>query len=198
MMSPTTPQRRTGGRSARVRDAVLGAAFDELRAVGFESLSIDDVARRAGVHKTTVYRRWPTKADLVADAASAHADDHVPVPDTGDLVADLQLLARAVAANLEATSATTRALVAASLTTAEGSAGMHEFWTNRLAASTAIIERAAERGEVPHDTDAVLAIEMLVGPLWLRFLLSGEPIGSDVADQLASRVASALTTSLRS
>ena len=193
-MSSSTPRRRTGGRSARVREAVLGAAFDELRAVGFESLSIDDVAGRAGVHKTTVYRHWPTKADLVADAALAHADDHVPLPDTGDLATDLRLLARAVAANLEATAATTRALVAASLTTAEGSAGMHEFWSNRLAASTAIIERAAARGDVPHDTDAVLAIEMLVGPLWLRFLLTGEPIDHDVADQLASRLAAALTT----
>ena len=193
-MSSSTPRRRTGGRSARVREAVLGAAFDELRAVGFQSLSIDDVAGRAGVHKTTVYRHWPTKADLVADAALAHADDHVPLPDTGDLATDLRLLARAVAANLEATAATTRALVAASLTTAEGSAGMHEFWSTRLAASTAIIDRAAARGDGPHDTDAVLAIEMLVGPLWLRFLLTGEPIDRDVADQLASRVTAALAT----
>ena len=193
-MNSDTPRRRTGGRSARVREAVLGAAYDELRAVGFESLSIDDVARRAGVHKTTVYRRWPTKAELVADAALAHADDHVPLPDTGDLVTDLRFLARAVASNLEATAATTRALVAASLTTAEGSAGMHEFWTNRLAASTAIIDRAAARGDIPDDTDAVLAIEMLVGPLWLRFLLTGEPIDHVVADQLASRVAATLAT----
>ena len=191
-MTSSAPRRRTGGRSARVREAVLGAAFDELRVVGFESLSIDEVARRAGVHKTTVYRRWPTKADLVADVALAHADDHVPLPDTGDLVTDLRSLARAVAANLEGTAATTRALVAASLTTDEGSAGMHEFWTNRLAASTAIIERAVARGDVPDDTDAVLAIEMLVGPLWLRFLLTGEPIGHEVADRLASQVARAL------
>jgi AcrR family transcriptional regulator len=173
---------------------VLAAAFDELRAVGFAALSIDDVAQRAGVHKTTVYRRWPTKADLIGDAALAHADDHVPLPDTGDLATDLQLLARAVAANLEGTAATTRALVAASLTTTAASAGMREFWTNRLAASTAIIERAAERGDVPRDTDAVLAIEMLVGPLWLRFLLTGEPIDGDVADRLASTVAAALST----
>ncbi len=168
--------------------------FDELRTVGYETLSIDDVARRAGVHKTTVYRHWPTKGDLVADAAVAHADDHVPLPDTGDLGTDLQLLARAVAANLEGTAATTRALVAASLTTAEGSAGMRGFWSNRLAASTAIIERAAARGDVPDDIDAVLAIEMLVGPLWLRFLLTGEPIDHDVADQLASTVTAAVAT----
>lgn len=188
-----TTRRRPGGRSARVRASVLDAAFAELRAVGFESLSIDDVARRAGVHKTTVYRRWPTKTDLVVDAALARADDTVPLPDTGDLDADLRLLARAVASNLEATAPTTRALVAASLDSAEASSGMREFWSDRLGASTAIIDRAVARSDVPSHVDPVLAIELLVGPLWLRFLLTGEPIGTDVCDRLAATVAAALT-----
>ena len=67
---------------------------------GYESLNVEDVAQRAGVHKTTVYRRWPTKAELVADAVRERSADRVEVPDTGSLAGDLQALARAVVASI--------------------------------------------------------------------------------------------------
>ena len=80
---------RTGGRSERVVRDVLRATIDELARSGYAALRVDDVAARAGVNKTTVYRRWPTKTDLVAAAIRASAGQHEPVPDTGSARRDL-------------------------------------------------------------------------------------------------------------
>src|SRR2546429_9224383 len=76
-------KRRPGGRSARVRQAVLDAAFAELGEKGYGGLSIEAVALRSGVAKTTVYRRWPTRDELVADALDSRRDRYEPAPDTG-------------------------------------------------------------------------------------------------------------------
>ena len=74
---------RPGGRTARVRAAVLTAAGDALAEQGFDRLDLADVARRAGVGKTTVYRRWGTVAGLVADLLDDMADQSSPRSDTG-------------------------------------------------------------------------------------------------------------------
>src|SRR5512132_695784 len=81
--------RRPGGRSARVRAAVLRATIAELLRTGYAGLSVEAVADRAGVHKTTVYRRWGTLQQLVTDALLAHVSAKVPQPDTGTLRSDL-------------------------------------------------------------------------------------------------------------
>jgi len=88
--------KRPGGRSARVRAAVRQATLDELVAHGYAGLTIDNVAQRSGVHKTTVYRRWGSPAGLVADALELAAEEAWPLPDTGDLTADLRALTAAV------------------------------------------------------------------------------------------------------
>ena len=88
-------EQRPGGRATRVRSAVLDATSMLLSEVGYDQLSVEAVASRAGVHKTTVYRRWPTKPELIAEAALVQAAEAVPIPDTGTLLGDLQtLLAR--------------------------------------------------------------------------------------------------------
>src|SRR5687767_15007682 len=94
------PEPRPGGRSARVREAVLSATTAVLAEDGYERLSIETVAVRAGVHKTTVYRRWPTRAQLVVDALQERSERNVPVPDTGTFAGDLDALARSVVANI--------------------------------------------------------------------------------------------------
>ena len=83
-------EQRPGGRAERVRNAVLEATAELLTEVGYDQLTIDEVAARAGVHKTTVYRRWPTKPELITAAASAHSEQNVPIPDTGTLLGDLE------------------------------------------------------------------------------------------------------------
>jgi AcrR family transcriptional regulator len=89
--------RRTGGRSARVRTSVLGVTIDVLSESGFDTLSIKEVAERAKVHESSIYRRWGTKADLAIDALLSVAQLEVPTPDTGSLREDLLALLRAIA-----------------------------------------------------------------------------------------------------
>jgi AcrR family transcriptional regulator len=184
-------QRRPGGRSARNRAAVLDAAVELLAETSYEQLSMENIAARAGVHKTTVYRRWPTKADLVADAIRARSQAAVPLPDTGSLHGDLQAFARAIANNIGSPlgGRMTRTLVAASVTSNEVQARTPEFWAERLTLAAQIIERAKHRGQLPDRVDANLIIETLIGPLYVRLLLTGEPIDTSLADRVAALVA---------
>ena len=96
---PGPTRSRPGGRSARVRAGVLAAARELVAEQGYEPVSIEQIAARAGVHKTTVYRRWPTKARLVMDAVEDMSAERVPVPDTGALASDLRRFSRAIVAN---------------------------------------------------------------------------------------------------
>jgi len=183
-------EQRPGGRAARVRTNVLRSAAELLTEVGYDKMSVEDVATRAGVHKTTVYRRWPTKAVLVAEAVAEQSAEAVPIPDTGTVGGDLQALAREVAANIgtEGGSRRSRSIVAAAAISNELAEGMHAFWADRLAQSGRVVERAVDRGELPAGTDPNLVIETLIGPLWVRLLLTGEPITTDLADRVATLV----------
>lgn len=187
---PRVGEQRPGGRAARVRADVLQAAADVLMEVGYDKMSVEEVAVRAGVHKTTVYRRWPTKAELISDSLRVHSAQAVPIPDTGTVLGDLQAFAREIVANIGSEDGTrrSRSIVAAATTSDELTAGLHRFWAERLSLSSAIVERAIERGELPPQTDPNLIIETLIGPLWVRLLLTGEPINDDLADRVAALV----------
>src|SRR5271156_7094325 len=88
---------RTGGRSARVREAILDAALSELIDGGYAALSVEAVAARAGVNKTTIYRRWPTLDDLLVEALTEWSHDALPAQDTGNIETDLLALGRQLA-----------------------------------------------------------------------------------------------------
>jgi len=179
---------RPGGRAARVRSAVLQAAFELLKENSYYGFSIEDVADRAGVHKTTIYRRWPTKVLLVTDAARNHSDSRVPIPDTGTLRNDLQAFARSVASNIGSIDGAhaARSTIISAFQSEDLAEEMHTFWAERLAASAVIIERAVARGELPATSDPQLIIETLIGPLWVRLMLTGEPVDENLADRVAA------------
>lgn len=187
---PRVGDQRPGGRAERVRSEVLRAAGELLTEVGYDRMSVEAVAVRAGVHKTTVYRRWPTKAELIADAAALHSAEAVPIPDTGTLAGDLQMLAREVVANIgsEAGARRSRSITAAAATSDQLAKAMQGFWAHRLAVSSKIVERAIRRGELPQSADANLIIEAVIGPLWMRLLLTGEPITDEFADHVVHLV----------
>ena len=111
MTAPGTA--RPGGRTARVTESVFAAAIAELSARDYADISVESIAARAGVHKTTVYRRWGSKAEIIRQALAGAATAGIPVPDTGGVDEDLRTLARAVQAVLSAPAgaAITRALV---------------------------------------------------------------------------------------
>jgi AcrR family transcriptional regulator len=168
----TGRRRRPGGRSARVRAAVLQATLEELVDVGYAQLSLDAVARRAGVHKTTVYRRWGSREALVLELMRERAAQEVPIPDTGSLRGDLVELATSATRN--AASPPIEAVIRATIGALRHDQALGElaatFWSERLALDGEIVTRAIDRGEVPAGTDPSLVIEAVLGPLHLRLL----------------------------
>ena len=176
-----------------VREAVLRATLTELVESGYAGLSFDRVATRAGVHRTTVYRRWGNREDLVADALLTQAAQDVLIPDTGSLNGDLSLLLGAIVANL--TSPLGGGLVRALVSEAAQSPGIavagRKFWSTRFSGVAVVLRRAAERGELPDGVDTDLFIEALVAPVFFRLLVTGQPVPQDYVQRLIHWVISA-------
>ena len=184
---------RPGGRTARTRAAVLEAALDELAERGWDQASVETIASRAGVHKTTVYRRWGSKDRLVAEALEAAADRRIQIPDTGDIEQDLRTLARAVLAILTSRdgAATVRALVAGAQDSPDVGRVVRRFWATRLAHVGPLVDRAVSRGQLPNGTDPDDLMRYLAAPLFHRLLVTAEPLTTATADQAAAVVLAA-------
>lgn len=193
MTSEVDKPRRAPGRGKKVRDAVLAATRRELRETGYAGLSVENVARRAGVHKTTVYRRWTDRESLIVDAVSEEIGEDIPIPDTGAFEADLRALARAFVR--WASSDPGRAILATLLSDAvripEIAEVRRRIFEVRLQRARPVVERAIERGEVPPGTVPGEVIRTLVAPLYLRVLVTGEPADEEAADRAASIAAGA-------
>jgi AcrR family transcriptional regulator len=180
-------QRRPIGRGHKVRTAVLAATLTELTESGYHALSIDNVARRAGVHKTTVYRRWPTREDLVVDALVDHINVEVPVPDTGCIESDLRELGRSFIhwANSTSGRAVLATMLADGIRFAEIADARRTFYTDRFQTAGVVITRAIERGELPASVDRVKMLKSLLAPIYFRLLVMPEPIDESTADYAA-------------
>jgi AcrR family transcriptional regulator len=187
--------RRPGGRSARVRKAVLDATLELLVETGPNGLSIGEVAKRAGVHETSVYRRWGDRETLILDALLANSNEVVPVPDTGTVRGDLVALVRSVAQFLAQPEGA--ALARASALSPDDHSSQAEererFWAARYALASAIIERGVRRGELAAGIDAQLVLETVVAPLHMRVLLTHAPIGDDLPERLVDLVLDGLS-----
>lgn len=166
---------RTGGRSARVVDQVLSATINLLGASGYGALRIDEVAGRSGVNKTTIYRRWPTKSQLVA-AALRHYHVPVPPPDTGDLEADLtEMFVQSLStADLRLTRGLMR-MTLVEQPDPELEAIRAELRERFHATQTGRFETAIERGELPPHADIALLLNVLSSTIYSRLIASVEP-----------------------
>jgi AcrR family transcriptional regulator len=191
----TTPQRRPGGRSSRVRSAAIRATLAELAENGYAGLSLERIARRADVNKTSLYRRWGTREQLVLEAMLERAGQHVSVPDTGSLRADLLALATTAAANASTpeVAAMARAVAAESPRDGKLAAASRRFWAERLALDGAIVERAIGRGEVRPGTEPSEVIEAVIGPIHLRLLLTHEPVDAGFIERIVDTVVDGIT-----
>lgn len=138
-------------------------------------LSIEAVARRAQVHRATLYRRWGSREALILEALREQASENVPVPDTGSLREDLIRLATDAVRNAVANEPILRASISELAHNTAVAEVTRQFWLERLALDGQIVRRAIERGEIPPGTDARTVIEGVLGPLHLRFLISGRP-----------------------
>jgi AcrR family transcriptional regulator len=182
---PSTGSHRRG---QYVRDAVLDAAFDELTDHGVAGATVSGVARRSGVHETTIYRRWTTRENLLVDAMLRRGAEAIPDPDTGSTRGDLLAVARALVAYLNSPGG--RAVLHAAMLSADDdyNEARQAFWSARYEALAPVAERAIARGDLRPGIDVRLLEEMLAAPLYTRILLTGEPIDDDIAEHLVDLV----------
>lgn len=182
---------RPGGRSARIRRDVLGATLQLLAAGGYGAVTVDAVATRAGVHRTTVHRRWGTPIALVLDALFERSDDVIGRIDTGSLEGDVRTLVTAVRANLESPVGRAASVALAAERGDEVAAGARRFWDHRFDAVAPIVHRAVERGELdPQDaTDPARWLERCVAPLFFRVLVQHREIDDPMVDEVVHAMA---------
>jgi AcrR family transcriptional regulator len=180
---------RPGGRTARVRADVLAAVEAEFAEHGYDGLSIDAVAARSGVHRTTVYRRWGTVDGLLIDLLAVGADDSWTPADTGSLEGDLVELNREVHASLSVQPSLTVALIAASFRTGETAAALRTFWKDRYERSELVVARAIERGEIPAHTDAHRVLLAATAPLFHQVALMRQQMSAADAEHYAHSAA---------
>lgn len=186
-----TPVPRPGGRSARIQERVFAATLSQLATESLSTMSVKRIAEEAEVAETTVYRRWGSLVDLVLAAVTAYASERNPIPDRGDLEADLRALLENVAGLLEqdATRRIFQFAVALEGSNEESTRARARFWNERFEAGGAIVARAVERGEIPAGVDPLAVIETLVGTVYVRAFVSGRP---STPDQLEASVRAAL------
>ncbi|WP_036510256.1 TetR/AcrR family transcriptional regulator [Nocardia aobensis] len=172
------------GRGPKVRAAVLAAAVAELSERGYAAFTFENVARRAGVHKTTVYRRWPDRDALITDALSESVATKIPIPDTGSIEGDLRMLARSLAA--WTSSPAGRAVLSVLVVDTAGSQQppdvVRHVFRDRIRRSLPVIDRAIARNELPAGTDPAELVKALVAPIYLRVLITHENVDDRTAE----------------
>ncbi|MHA0288560.1 TetR/AcrR family transcriptional regulator [Mycobacterium sp. C3-094] len=185
---------RPGGRTAQVRAAVLEATADLLVAGGLEGVDLTEVARRSGVSKSTVYRRWGTVSALVTDVLSDMADTSSPRPATGSVSGDLSAIARLI----QRTLADPRqgrlfaAIIAAATCNRDTAAALARFYRTRTDVFAPVITEAIGRGEAPEGTDPGDVIRHLSAPLYYRMLTGNGAPDVDDADRTTRATLAAL------
>ncbi|MFQ6395400.1 TetR/AcrR family transcriptional regulator [Nocardia sp. KC 131] len=186
---PPAPRSRPGGRTARIRDQVLDAVRAELTEHGYDALTVDTVAARAGVHRTTVYRRWHDVGGLLSDVFDAATDMEWHPRDTGTLRGDLAVLNQEIQDSLTEESSIAVALIAVSFRSDEAARALRRLWEDRYTQSEIIIQRAIRRGELPADVDARALLIAATAPIYHQLVLLRTPPDPHLPDRAAASAA---------
>ncbi len=189
---PLTPHRAPGRPRDASRDqAILSATVALLRRRGYRGLTIEGVASEAGVGRPTIYRRWPSKPALVVAALMDSSRLALPAPNTGSLRDDLIAVqrhqvflmnspeSRRVTAGLLADLATDEELAERYVT---------EYLMPRRASVFQVLQRGVDRGELTPTVDFAFVYDLLVGPLFMRAVVWGQPLGPEAAADTADVV----------
>ncbi|MFI7012191.1 TetR/AcrR family transcriptional regulator [Streptomyces sp. NPDC050145] len=203
----TTPARRGRPRSEGTDGRILRAAHELLTERGYDRFTIDEVAARATVAKTTLYRRWPTKDHLLV-ALVAKLQDDVEVTDTGDIRHDLTVYLTAVATGLDrmrrvgrdtAGQADRSAGVVAELVSAAArhpdvGDAVRGLFARRNALPLRLLDHARERGALSPGASSEVVFDQLAGALYYRLLITGAPIGAGYVEELVDQVLTGAAT----
>lgn len=197
VMTETSRRPPTGAAvlQPHVTTAISEAVLDELAEQGYARLSMEGVAKRAGVGKSALYRRWPGKQEMVVAVLSEYSVPLAAVPDTGSLRTDVRAtvqavhdwlthpLTRAILPDLVAEGARNPDLAQA-LTAAVGD--------QRRNLGAATLHRAIDRGELPADVDLELALDFLAAPTYWRAIVRATELSPDYLDRLTTHILRAL------
>ena len=182
-------------RSTKANKAILNAALELFADEGFDAMSIEAIAARAGVGKTTIYRRWDSKEDLLLDAVRS-LQDEFPFVDTGDLRDDILHLLKTVW-DMSGRNLLLEKLYIRIIGESRANPDLYRvFYEHRLGPRLQYfrqaIEQAQARGEIRKDLEPFLVLDLFMGPLVSRLLLTGPlanaPHSSDFPEQMVDVV----------
>lgn len=178
-----------------ITTAIRSALVEELAAVGYGRLSIEAVARRAGVGKTAVYRRWSSKLDMVLEVVSDVAGKSLPLPDTGSLRGDLEVLLQIIARALRhplASQIIPDLLSEAARNPQIAQTLQQALRVNQRDIGVLLVGRAVERGEVAAGADPDMAVDLIFGPIYWHLAVARTPLPKAYVRRIAAATAAAL------
>ncbi|WP_405167766.1 TetR/AcrR family transcriptional regulator [Nocardia sp. NBC_01499] len=186
--------RRPGGRSARVRASVHRAVTELVAENGYGNFTVGDVAARAGVADSSIYRRWGSLEALTSDVALTWLTTNSPIPDTGSLDTDLRHYAAGVARDVSGPDglAVLHVVIALSRAGAAGNKARDQFLDERRKQLQQMLDRAPARGE--HPPDALDVVDHILAPIYLRTLFGAGTLTSDYLDTLVDRLLAVTVT----
>jgi len=176
-------------RSEESRQAILTAAAELVAEVGYAGLSIEGIAARSGTGKQTIYRWWPSKADVLLEALAEKADLHIPIPDEGSYAADLRafLAASFALGRTPQVIEVLRALMAEAQIDPEfGERFRAGFLRRRREALGVLVDRALARGDLPPVPRAATVADLVFGLIWYRVLATRDPVDDTQIDELVA------------
>jgi AcrR family transcriptional regulator len=179
-----------GRRRARSEKAILDAARELIAERGVEGLTVEGVAARSGVAKTTIYRRWRDKDELALAILVDTTDSISAPPDLGDTRKELLTFLRTAKRIIQSGGGGLYPGLVSEIATRADFARVYRenIVDKRLAEIETVVDRGIARGDLRHDTDVRLTHELLVGPLFYRLLFSGAPLTTAHANQIVDAV----------
>jgi AcrR family transcriptional regulator len=177
-------------RSEEARQAILRTTLKILGKRGFSDFKIEEVAARASVGKATVYRWWPNKGALIADAFASSTTRRLRFPDTGSVYTDMSQQMRQL---IKVFRSRRGRIVSAILAAGQSDKDLIEafrerfLWPRRREAY-ATLRRAIQRGELRKDLDPDLLLDSLYGPIYMRFLIQHDRLTPEFVDRLCALV----------
>jgi AcrR family transcriptional regulator len=189
-MTTDEPKRRPGGRSARVQAAVRQAVRELTAERGYGAFTVGDVAQRAGVADTSIYRRWGTLEALLMEAVVNRLTVNSPLPSTGSLDTDLRMYAAKVAADISGPDglAVLRTVAAALSAGPAGETARDRYLAIRADQIDQMLARARARGEKTPTTLDIL--DVLLAPMYIRVLFGAGPLTPAYVNVLVDRLLS--------
>ena len=168
----------------------MDATVQALQAPDGSDLAIEAVARAAGVGKQTIYRWWPSKGALAAEALASYAAAVVPLPDTGSLRCDIESFFRDSFAALQdpGTARALRRMLSLGLADPHFGTALGEFTALRRKDLRTLFERGRDRGQLAADADLDVLVDLGYGFLWYRFLVGHAPLDGRAAAALAAHL----------